>query len=118
GLGIVAIATILPVAEPESGWIVFFYFASTTASLLLPERRAIALIAISGIAAGVSLLPTEDPASALVQGVAVSIIGMTVYAMSALRRTNLKLHEARMELSASAGAADSDRVAGGRRGAI
>jgi len=110
-LGIIAIASALTLAQPESGWIVFFYFASTTASLLLPERRAIALIAIAGIAAAVSLLPTEDPASAFVQGVAVSIIGMTVYAMSALRRTNLKLHEARMELAAMAVAEERDRIA-------
>jgi two-component system sensor histidine kinase DesK len=109
-LGIVTIAVTLTIIEPDSGWIVFFYFAATTASLLLPERRAIALIAIAGIAAGVSLLPTEDPASALVQGVAVSIIGMTVYAMSALRRTNLKLHEARMELAAMAVAEERDRI--------
>jgi len=109
-LGIVAIAATLTLAEPESGWIVFFYFASTTASMLLPERRALALIAIAGIAAGVSLLPTEDLASAVVQGVAVSIIGMTVYAMSALRRTNLKLHEARMELAAMAVAEERDRI--------
>jgi two-component system, NarL family, sensor histidine kinase DesK len=110
-LGIIAIATILTVIDPDSGWIVFFYFASTTASLLLPERRAIALIGIAGLAAGVSLLPTEDPASAIVQGVAVSIIGMTVYAMSALRRTNLKLHEARMELAALAVTEERDRIA-------
>ena len=110
-LGIVAIATALTLLEPESGWIVFFYFAGTSASLLLPERRAITLIAIAGIAAGVSLLPTEDPASALVQGVAVAIIGMTVYAMSALRRTNLELHEARRELAAMAVAEERDRIA-------
>jgi two-component system, NarL family, sensor histidine kinase DesK len=110
-LGIIAIATTLTIVEPESGWIVFFYFASTTASLLLPERRALALIAIAGIAAGVSLLSTEDPASAVVQGVAVSIIGMTVFAMSALRRTNLKLHEARQELAAMAVAEERDRIA-------
>jgi two-component system sensor histidine kinase DesK len=110
-LGIIAIATTLTIIEPESGWIVFFYFASTTASLLLPERRALALIAIAGIAAGVSLLSTEDPASAVVQGVAISIIGMTVYAMSALRRTNFKLHEARQELAAMAVAEERDRIA-------
>lgn len=109
-LGIIAIATTLTLIEPESGWIVFFYFASTTASLLLPERRALALIAIAGVAAGVALLPTEDPASALVQGVAVSIIGMTVYAMSALRRTNLKLYAARRELAAMAVAEERDRI--------
>lgn len=109
-LGIIAIATALNLAEPESGWIVFFYFAATCASLLLPERRAIALIAIAGIAAGASLLPTEDPASAVVQGVAVSIIGMTVYAMSALRRTNVKLYEARRELATMAVAEERDRI--------
>jgi two-component system sensor histidine kinase DesK len=110
-LGIIAIATTLTLIEPESGWIVFFYFASTTASMLLPERRALALIAIAGIAAGLSLLPTEDLASAVVQGVAVSIIGMTVYAMAALRRTNLKLYEARRELAAMAVAEERDRIA-------
>ena len=110
-LGIIAIATTLTIVEPESGWIVFFYFGSTTASLLLPERRALTLIAIAGIAGGVALLSIEDPASAVVQGVAISIIGMTVYAMSALRRTNLKLHEARQELAAMAVAEERDRIA-------
>jgi two-component system, NarL family, sensor histidine kinase DesK len=109
-LGIIAIATALTLIEPDSGWIVFFYFASTTASMLLPERRAVALIAIAGFAAGVSLLPTEDLASAVVQGVAVSVIGLTVYSMAALRRTNLKLHEARQELAAMAVAEERDRI--------
>jgi two-component system sensor histidine kinase DesK len=109
-VGIIAIATALTLVEPDSGWIVFYYFASTTASMLLPERRALALIAIAGLATGVSLLPTEDLASAVVQGVAVSVIGLTVYSMAALRRTNLKLHEARQELAAMAVAEERDRI--------
>ena len=38
-------------SSPDEGWIVLFYFASTAASMLLPERRAIALIVAPGVCA-------------------------------------------------------------------
>jgi len=97
--------------SPDQGWIALFYFASTAASMLLPERRALALIGIAGIVAAISLTPTEDAASAIVQGLAISVIGITVFAMTALRRTNAKLYEARKELATLAVEEERNRIA-------
>ena len=88
-----------------------FYYASTAASTLLPERRALALITAAGVAAALCLSVTLDPASALIQGLSVSIIGVTVFAMTALRRTNVKLHAARQELAMLAVADERNRIA-------
>jgi two-component system sensor histidine kinase DesK len=110
-LCLLAIAVALVRIAPNEGGVVILYFSSTAASLLLPERRALALIAASGIAGAVALLPSMDVESAAVQGLAVAIIGTTVYAMAALRRTNLKLRAAQRELAALAVAEERDRIA-------
>jgi two-component system sensor histidine kinase DesK len=52
-----------------------------------------------------------DPASALVQGLSVSVIGITVFAMAALRRTNADLVATRQELAALAVAEERHRIA-------
>ena len=88
-----------------------FYYASTAASTLLPERRALALITAAGFTAALCLGVSLDPASALIQGLSVSIIGVTVFAMTALRRTNVKLHAARQELAMRAVADERNRIA-------
>lgn len=109
-VGLLAIAVVLVVLAPGGGWIAFLYFAATAASLLLPERRALALIAASGIAGAIALLPSMDLESAAIQGLAVAVIGTTVYAMAALRRTNLELRAAQRELALLAVAEERDRI--------
>jgi two-component system sensor histidine kinase DesK len=110
-LAITALAAFTVVRTPDQGWIVLFYYASTAASLLLPDRRALVLIAIAGGVTAACLVPFTDLASALVQGLAVSIIGVTVFAMAALRRTNAQLYAARQELAQLAVAEERDRIA-------
>jgi two-component system sensor histidine kinase DesK len=107
-LGLVAAAEL---RAPGQGWFALFYYASTAASTLLPERRALRLIAAAGVVAALCLSLTLDPASALIQGLSVSIIGVTVFAMTALRRTNVKLHAARQELATLAVAEERSRIA-------
>jgi two-component system sensor histidine kinase DesK len=107
-LGLVAAAEI---SAPGHGWFVLFYYASTAASTLLPERRAIGLIVAAGVVAALTLTQSVDIASALIQGLSVSIIGVTVFAMTALRRTNVKLHVARQELATLAVAEERNRIA-------
>ena len=43
-----AIAGILVLRDPHLGWVALFYFASTSASRLLPERRAQLAVAVTG----------------------------------------------------------------------
>ncbi len=107
-LGLVAAAEI---RAPGQGWFVLFYYASTAASTLLPERRAVGLIVTAGVVAALTLTQSVDLASALIQGLSVSIIGVTVFAMTALRRTNVKLHAARQELATLAVAEERNRIA-------
>ena len=105
------LAAVIVLRSPDEGWIVLFYFGATAASLLLPERRALGLIAFAGIVTAVCLAQIDDVPSAVVQGVSVATIGVTVYAMSKLRRTNLQLHAARRELATMAVAEERDRIA-------
>ncbi len=108
---LLVIVAVLVLIAPDQGWVALFYYASSAASLILPERRAIALIVLAGVVAAVSIAPTDEIASALIQGLSVSIIGITIFAMAALRRMNAKLYAAREELAALAVAAERDRIA-------
>lgn len=107
-LGLVAAAE---VRAPGQGWFALFYYGSTAASTLLPERRALALIGAAGVVAALTLSLSVDPVDALIQGLSVSVIGVTVFAMTALRRTNVKLHAARQELATLAVAEERNRIA-------
>jgi two-component system sensor histidine kinase DesK len=110
-VALIALATAIVANSPDQGWVALFYYASTAASMLLPERRALGLIAVAGVLAGLSLVDSQDLASAIVQGLSVSVIGITVFAMTALRRTNIALYEARQELADRAVADERDRIA-------
>ncbi len=111
-VALILIATGASLHDPSAGWIVLFYYASTAASLLQPDRRAIVLIVVAGILGGLSFQQsTGDAAGAFLQGVSISTIGLTVFSATALRRTNLQLHAARRELAAAAVAEERDRIA-------
>jgi two-component system, NarL family, sensor histidine kinase DesK len=111
-LTLVAIATILIVRDPESGFYPFFFYASTGASALLPPQRAIGLMVIAGVTAGLAIFwVSGDIASAIVQAVSVTIIGVTVFSTAAVRRANRDLVEARHELARLAVADERARIA-------
>ena len=99
------------IRSPDESWVVLFYYASTAASMLLPERRGLAIVVLSGVATALTLSTMEDPASAAIQGLSVSVIGVTIFAMAALRRTNAQLHAARRELATRAVADERNRIA-------
>ena len=110
-VAIIGLATATVVRAPDEGWIALFYYGATAASLLLPERRAIALIVASGVMCAVSLAGVVDPADAFIQGLSVSVIGITVFALAALRRTNAALVATRQELATAAVAEERHRIA-------
>ena len=89
----------------------FYFYASTGASALLPPRRAIGLTILSGIMAGFAIyFVSQDAASAIVQGVSVTIIGVTVFSTGQVR-ANRELVEARHELARLAVADERVRIA-------
>jgi two-component system, NarL family, sensor histidine kinase DesK len=110
-VAIMALAVVTVANSPDQGWVLLFYYASSGASMLLPERRALALIVAAGVACAVSLTFSQDAPSAFIQGLSVSIIGITIFAMAALRRTNQQLHAAQAELATLAVADERDRIA-------
>lgn len=110
-VAIIGLATATVVQAPDEGWIALFYYAATAASLLLPERRAIAIIVASGVMCAVSIAGSADPADAFIQGLSVSVIGITVFSMATLRRTNAVLVETRQELASLAVAEERNRIA-------
>jgi two-component system sensor histidine kinase DesK len=110
-VAIIGLAAATVIRAPDEGWIALFYYAATAASLLLPERRAIAIIVAAGVVCAVSLAGIADPADAFIQGLSVSVIGITVFAMAALRRTNAALVATRQELASLAVAEERHRIA-------
>jgi len=110
-VAIIALSVATVANSPDQGWVLLFYYASSAASMLLPERRAIGLIVAAGVACAVSLGASQDAPSAFIQGLSVSIIGITIFAMVALRRTNQELYAARDELAILAVAEERNRIA-------
>jgi two-component system, NarL family, sensor histidine kinase DesK len=110
-VAIIALAAAVTVRSPDEGWVALFYYGSTAASLLLPERRALALVVGAGLVCAATLAVDSDPASAFIQGLSVAVIGITVFAMAALRRSNASLRAARQELAMRAVADERDRIA-------
>ena len=108
--GLLALATATVLRSPDQGWFTLFYYGSTAASMLLPERRAIGFIVLAGILTALTMSISQDAVSAFIQGLSVTVIGITVFAMTALRRTNQQLHAARRELATRAVADERDRI--------
>ncbi|HEY3522690.1 MAG TPA: sensor histidine kinase [Candidatus Limnocylindrales bacterium] len=110
-LAIVVISTLL-VLHGRHTWLAFFYYASTGASPLLPRERTLALMGLSGIAAGLSTVAVSgDAGEAAVQGVSVTVIGLLVFSVNEMRRTNRALVEVRHELARLAVADERARIA-------
>jgi two-component system, NarL family, sensor histidine kinase DesK len=111
-LALIAIAVVDSLHRPDAGWFAFFYFASTAASTIRNGRVAIGLMVAAGIAAGLTFIAVNgDPGGAIIQGLSVTIIGVTVYSAIAVRRTNRALVEARHELARLAVTDERARIA-------
>jgi two-component system sensor histidine kinase DesK len=111
-VGLIAIAVVECIREPNTGWFAFFYFASTSATTIRDQRVATFLMLASGIVAGLTFLgATGDLGGSLIQGLSVTVIGFTVYSAIAVRRTNRALVAARHELARLAVADERSRIA-------
>ncbi len=107
-----AIAGILVLRDSHLGWVALFYFASTSGSRLLPERRGQLAIAVTGVVSAASIAwSTSDVGGAVIQGFSIAMIGFLIYSVGALQRTNLALEEARHELARLAVADERSRIA-------
>jgi two-component system sensor histidine kinase DesK len=107
-----AIAAVLVVRAPDLSWVALFYFASTSASRLLPERRAQLGVAVSGLMASIFVFwASADLGDSVIQGFSVAMIGFLIYSVGALQRANHALEEARHELARLAVADERSRIA-------
>jgi two-component system sensor histidine kinase DesK len=110
--GLILLSIALTLLRPDGGWFAFFYYASVSASTIRIPRVAIALMVVTGIAAALSFVVARDnPADAFVQGLSVTVIGLTVFSAIAVRRTNRALVAARDELARLAVADERARIA-------
>jgi two-component system sensor histidine kinase DesK len=106
------IALALCAYRPAAGWFAFFYYASVAASTIRAGRIAVAMMVIAGIGAALTFTAVNrDPGGAFIQGLSVSVIGLTVYSAVAIRRTNRQLVAARHELARLAVADERARIA-------
>lgn len=111
-LVIAAIGAQLLAATHSGNWITLLYFAAITGSRVLPSRRALAVIAISGAVAALALAEASvDPGTSFVQGLSVSLVGLTVYGIATLQRANAQLLAAREEIGRLAVAEERVRIA-------
>ncbi len=89
-----------------------YFYAGVTAARLGSERVAVASIALVALAAAVGTMAVADDwADGVTVGVTVATICLTVFALSALGRTNRALQAARLELADLAVAEERTRIA-------
>lgn len=106
------IAGVLVLRAPHLGWVALFYFASTSASRLLPERRAQLAIAVTGLVSAACIgWSTADAGGAVIEGFSIAMIGFLIYSVGALQRANQSLEAARHELARLAVADERARIA-------
>ncbi len=111
-LALLGIAATLNLLWPQAGWAAIGYFASVTAGGILPERRALALLALCGVVMGITVGWSADaPFDGLLTGIGIAVIGFTVFALNGSRRTNLALVAARAELARLAVLEERERIA-------
>jgi two-component system sensor histidine kinase DesK len=111
-LVVAAIGAYLLVATHSGSWITLLYFAAIGGSRILPGRRALALLVVIGAIAAAGLQAAgDDLGSAFVQGLSVSLIGLTVFGIATLQRANAQLLAARDEIGRLAVAEERARIA-------
>ena len=109
---LLAIATTLAARNPDEGFYPFFFFASAGAATLLPPRRAVSLMVLAGVLGGLVLYWTVgEVASSVVQGLSVTIVGVTIFSAAESRRANRELVVARHELAHLAVTEERSRIA-------
>jgi two-component system sensor histidine kinase DesK len=111
-VAILAIAVIAEVGFDVGDAGALFFYAGIAASRIAPERRALGWI---GIVSLVAMLSTAyaagDLGVGLDVGVTVGTISLTIFALSALGRSNRALQAARRELADLAVAEERNRIA-------
>ena len=111
-VAILAIAVIAEVGFDVGDAGALFFYAGIAASRIAPERRALGWI---GIVSLVAMLSTAyaagEPGIGLDVGVTVGTISLTIFALSALGRSNRALQAARRELADLAVAEERNRIA-------
>ncbi len=114
-LATVAITAIAVVAEMGMGVGdagALFFYAGVSAARIAPERRGLGAIGLVSLAASLSTgYAASDLGTGLDIGVTVGTISLTLFALSALARTNRDLQAARGELAELAVAEERNRIA-------
>lgn len=111
-LALLSIAMVLTAGWPDAGWSATGYFASVSAGGVLPERRALRLLALCGSLMAVAMLIGGALLwDALLTGIGITVIGFVVFALNGLRRTNQALVRARAELARLAVLEERERIA-------
>jgi two-component system sensor histidine kinase DesK len=111
-IALTMLAAGLLIHERDGAALALFYYASTTAALIRPNGRAVALMILAGvIGAMVIALTYGDLASGLLQGVSITVIGLVINASFEVRRANQQLVAARTRLATLAVAEERNRIA-------
>jgi len=111
-VGMTGIAVVVQMGFGVAEGTALYFYAGVTAARLGSERLAIGAIGAIGIAAVVANgYSTGDWAGGLTVGVTVVTICLTLYALSALGRTNRELRAARRDLAELAVAEERNRIA-------
>jgi two-component system sensor histidine kinase DesK len=107
-----AIASALSLRDPQAGWIAMFYYASSSAVVVMPASTARFLMVAAGVAGAATLyIGTGDPAASFVEGLSIAIIGLILLTATELRRANSQLEAAREELATLAVRDERNRIA-------
>ena len=89
-----------------------FFYAGVTAARVRPERLSLALIAFASVAAAIAIpAGGGDVDTGITIAVTVGTISLTLFALSAMGRTNRELRAAREELAVLAVGEERSRIA-------
>jgi two-component system sensor histidine kinase DesK len=89
-----------------------YFYAGVTAARIAPERAALVAIGLVALAAGLATgFGASDLGAGATVGVTVGTISLTLFALSAVGRTNRELRRARQELAELAVAEERTRIA-------
>ena len=109
---IAGIAVIVQVVFHVDQATVLYFYAGGAAARLGSERWALTALALVSLAAGLATWWVDgDVGAAVTTGVTVGTICLTLFALSALGRSNRELHAARTELAELAVAEERSRIA-------
>ena len=109
---IAGIAVVVQVVFHVDQATVLYFYAGGAAARLGSERWALTALALVSLAAGLATWWVDgDVGAAVTTGVTVGTICLTLFALSALGRSNRELHAARTELAELAVAEERSRIA-------